>query len=100
MLHGYFDVPTFTFFDEKNVWSGSLYKYFNYRIVPIKRKPDDDEQSELNVKVWYGLECIDKAKKIEAEYSEEFSEEGLEKCIQILTEEFEKFKEIRRSLGY
>ncbi len=100
MLHGYFDLPTFTFFDEKNIWAGSLYKYFNYRIVPLKRKADDEKQSELQVKVWYGLECIDKVSKFQAEFSEEFSPKGLDDCISRLTEEFEKFKLVRKELGY
>lgn len=34
MLHGYFDLPTFYFFQEKNIWTGSLYTNFNYRITP------------------------------------------------------------------
>ena len=100
MLHGYFDIPTFTFFDEKNVWSGSLYTNFNYRIVPIKRKADDEKKSELYVSVWYGTKCIDKAEELVAEFHEEFSPEGLENCRKDLTEEFEKFKNIRKSIGY
>lgn len=98
LLHGYFDLPTFTFFDEKNVWAGSLYKTFNFRIEPIKRKPDDEQKSELRVIVWYGMKCWDKTDKFEAEYHEEFSPEGLEKCIGDLTAEFEKFKQIRKTL--
>lgn len=98
MLHGYFDLPTFTFFDEKNVWTGSLYKIFNYRIEPIKRKPDDEEKSELFVRVWYGTQCVDKAEKFEAEYHEDFSAAGLENCIDDLTAEFEKFKQVRKNL--
>ena len=93
MLHGYFDLPTFTFFDEKNIWSGSLYTTFNYRIEPIK-----GEESELNVKVWYGMDCITKVTDLAAEFHEPFSPEGLEKAIADLTEEFEKFKKIRKNL--
>jgi len=98
LLHGYFDLPTFTFFDEKNIWTGSLYKTFNYRIIPKKRKPEDEEKSELYAVVWYGMMCFDKATEYAAEYHLEFSPEGLEKCIEVLTEEFEKYKKIRRDL--
>jgi len=98
LLHGYFDLPTFTFFDEKNVWTGSLYKTFNFRIEPLKRKPDDDKKSELYVMVWYGMKCYDKSDKFEAEFHEKFSPEGLEKCIEDLTAEFEKYKQIRKTL--
>ncbi len=93
MLHGYFDLPTFTFFDEKNIWCGSLYTTFNYRIEPIK-----GDESELDVKVWYGTECITKVKDFAAEFHEPFSPEGLEKAISDLTEEFEKYKQIRKTL--
>ncbi|MBR1862614.1 MAG: hypothetical protein IJ806_00820 [Ruminococcus sp.] len=100
MYHGYFDLPTFTFFDEKNIWTGSLYRNFSYRITPVKRKPDDEKKSELHVYVWYGIQCFDNIKEFEAEYSEEFSPEGLESCIEKLSAEFEKFKTVRKDLGY
>ena len=96
MLHGYFDLPTFTFFDEKNIWTGSLYKTFNYRIVPEKYKPDEEKKSELHVYVWYGLSCFTCTEEFAGEYHEEFSPEGLEKCIEDLTQEFEKFRKIRK----
>lgn len=100
MLHGYFDLPTFYFFDEKNIWTGSLYNNFNYRITPKKAKKDSDEKSELKVAVWYGKKCFDTAEELVAQYSEEFSPKGLEACIEDLTKEFEHFKEIRKELGY
>jgi hypothetical protein len=98
LLHGYFDLPTFTFFDEKNIWTGSLYKTFNYRIIPVKKKTDDGDESELTVKVWYGTLCYDKIENFEAEYHEEFSAKGLENAIEHLTAEFEKYKGIRKNL--
>ena len=97
MLHGYFDLPTFYFFEEKNIWTGSLYKYFNYRIIPKKAKPDSEDKSELKVVVWYGTQNYDLADDLIAQYSEDFSAEGLEACIADLTKEFEHFKEIRRT---
>ena len=95
MLHGYFDLPTFYFFQEKNIWTGSLYTNFNYRITPKK----SDEKSELKVDVWYGKKCFDLAEELVAQYSEEYSAEGLEACIADLTREFEHFKEIRKEIG-
>lgn len=98
MLHGYFDLPTFTFFDEKNIWTGSMFKYFNYRIIPIKKKADEDGESELHVLVWYGTQCFTKVTDFVAEYHEEFSAQGLEKAISDLTDEIEKFKKVRKTL--
>ncbi len=100
MLHGYFDLPTFYFFEEMNIWTGSLYTNFNYRITPKKAKKDTDEKSELKVSVWYGTKCFDLADELIAQYSEDFSAEGLEACIEDLTKEFEHFKEIRRTLKF
>lgn len=96
MLHGYFDLPTITFFSEGNIWSGSMYTYFSYRIEPKK----SDESSELYVRVWYGSECVTNVKEFVAEYHEDFSADGLEKVIANLTVEFEKYKKIRRDLPY
>ena len=96
MLHGYFDLPTLYFFEEKNIWTGSLYTNFNYRITPIK----SDEKKELKVDVWYGTKCFDITEELVAQYSEEYSAEGLEACIADLTKEFEHFKEIRKELGF
>lgn len=98
MLHGYFDLPTFTFFDEKNIWTGSMFKTFNYRIIPEKHKADEEKESELHVLVWYGLDCFTKVENFIAEYHNEFSAEGLEQCIKDLTVEIEKFKLIRREI--
>ncbi|WP_294472176.1 hypothetical protein [uncultured Ruminococcus sp.] len=100
MLHGYFDLPTFYFFEEGNIWSGSLYTNFNYRIVPKKAKKDSDEKSELKMAVWYGTKCFDMAEELVAQYSEDYSAEGLEACIAHLTKEFEHFKEIRKTLSF
>ena len=53
MLHGYFDIPTFHYFEEKNTWSGSNYTNFSYRIDPIL-----GDEKELYVRVWYGTKCV------------------------------------------
>ena len=47
MLHGYFDIPTFHYFEEKNTWSGSNYTNFSYRIEPVL-----GDEKELYVRVW------------------------------------------------
>lgn len=96
MLHGYFDLPTITFFNEGNIWSGSMFTYFCYRIEPKK----SDESSELFVRVWYGSECVTNVKEFIAEYHEELTTDGLEKVIADLTTEFEKYKKTRRSLPF
>lgn len=100
MLHGYFDVPTFYYFEEGNVWTGSLYTNFNYRIAPKKAKKGTDEKSELKVAVWYGTKCFDQAEELTAQFSEDFSDDGLKACLEKLTAEFEHFNEIRKDLTF
>ena len=100
MLHGYFDLPTFHYFEEGNIWTGSLYTNFNYRIAPKKAKKDSDEKSELKVAVWYGTKCFDQAEELIAQFGEEYSEAGLEACIAKLTAEFDRFKEIRKDIKF
>ena len=73
MLHGYFDIPTFHYFEEKNTWSGSNYTNFSYRIDPIL-----GDEKELYVRVWYGTKCVTEVTDFVAEYHEEYSEKGLE----------------------
>ena len=97
MLKGYFDIPAFSFFSQGNIWTGSLYKTFNYRIIPEKAK-SDDEKSCLKVYVWYGTDCFDIVTDFIAQSEEEYSEEGLESARQKLTEEFEKFRKIRKTI--
>lgn len=93
MLHGYFDIPTFHYFEEKNTWSGSNYTNFSYRIDPIL-----GDEKELYVRVWYGTKCVTEVTDFVAEYHEEYSEKGLENVLADLTKEFEKFKLIRKEL--
>jgi hypothetical protein len=104
MLHGYFDIPTFHYFEEKNTWSGSNYTNFSYRIDPIL-----GDEKELYVRVWYGTKCVTEVTDFVAEYQaimvpeEDLDEEplykiGLENVLADLTKEFEKFKLIRKEL--
>lgn len=100
MLRGHFDIPTFHYFEEGNVWAGSLYTNFNYRIVPKKADKGSDEKSVLKTSVWYGTKCFDQAEELIAQFSEDYSEEGLEKCIEKLNSEFEHFNKIRKDLKF
>lgn len=99
MLEGYFDIPAFSFFSQGNIWTGSNYNTFNYRIIPKKAK-SDEETSCLKVYVWYGLDCFDIVSDFTAEFEEEFSSEGLKNARTHLTEEFEKYKKIRKNLKF
>jgi len=42
MLNGYLDLPTFTFFDFKNIWTGSVFQEFNYRIMYRQNDGSDE----------------------------------------------------------
>jgi len=100
MLHGYFDLPTITFFTQGNIWTGSLYTNFNYRIIPIDKKGDDNTEplKELHSKVWYGTDSYPFVKEFVCEFHEEMTAQGLEKTIEDLTKAFEEFKKIRRTI--
>lgn len=97
MLEGYFDIPAFSFFSQGNIWTGSNYKIFNYRIIPYNAKTDEEKDC-LKVYVWYGTDCFDIVKDFVFQCDEEFSAEGLVNVRKKLTVEFEKFKEIRKTL--
>ncbi|MBR1739522.1 MAG: hypothetical protein IJ737_04435 [Ruminococcus sp.] len=96
MLHGYFDLPTFNFFDSGNIWTGSMFRDFSYRIVPKKVKKGEEGESSLYLCIWYGTQCITKVDRFECEHSEEFSAEGLDRIYSKLNEEFEVFKVKRK----
>lgn len=89
MLNGYLDLPTFTFFQEKNIWTGSVFQEFNYRIM-LKA---EDEKKELYGVIWLGKKCfdlIDKSEYID-EFHEEFSPEGLKTMIEKLNAKAEEY---------
>ena len=90
MLHGLLALPTFAFWDFGNIWTGSLFTEFNYRIV--KRKTDD--KTELYTVIWYGMKCFDLTDPSEyvSELCEEFSPEGLERTVAYLNEKAAEFK--------
>ena len=99
MLKGYFDVPNMVFFNAGNIWTGSLYTNFSYRIIPRKRS-EEEGGNELYCCVWYGTASYDNVKSFEAEHSEELSQEGLDRCLEWLTDQVEKFKQDRKDLGF
>mgnify|MGYP003501607773 CR=1 FL=1 len=80
-----FDIPEFTYFAEKNHYSGSIMKTFNYKIW---------FGEEFTVRVWYGLNCYSATPKeeIAAEKCFEFIPESLDMIRQWLTEQLEIFK--------
>lgn len=91
MLHGYFDLPTFTFWKEKNIWTGSLFgNQFNYRIFRSKT----DESEDLCAIGWYGPLCFEKTPVTDYafELHEELSPEGLETLIAKLNEKADEYK--------
>lgn len=76
MLHGYIDIPTIYFFEEKNIWTGSVFQDFNYRIMNV----ENGDKRELYAVIWYGRKCFDlvDSKDYVLEMHEELSAEGLE----------------------
>ncbi len=100
MLKGYFDLPTITFFTQKNIWTGSLYTNFNYRITPVNIKEDENTPAlkELHSQIWYGTQSFPFVKEFVCEFHEEMTAEGLEKTIADLTEAFEQFKKVRKTV--
>ncbi len=88
MLHGLIDIPTLYYFQEKNIWTGSLFREFNYRITPFKT----DEKSELVCQIWYGRLCYDLIESFEAELTESLNDEGLENIISFINSNAEEYK--------
>lgn len=90
MLHGYIDIPTIYFFEEKNIWTGSIFEQFNYRIMRI----DNDDSKELYAVVWYGLKCFDLIDNADyvAEFHEELSENGLKIITEKINQAVDDFK--------
>lgn len=100
MLKGYFDLPTITFFTQKNIWTGSLFTDFSYRITPINIKGDENTPAlkELHTQVWYGTQCFSLVKEFVCEFHEPMTAEGLEKTIAHLTEAVEQYKKDRKTV--
>jgi hypothetical protein len=89
MLHGYFDVPTIAFFEQGNVWAGSMHTNFSYKID----MPENDEGSKcLRLRIWYGTESYDLVKEFVHESTYTFTAEGYEELIRVLNEQFDVFR--------
>lgn len=88
MLHGYIDIPTYNFFKEKNIWTGSLFQKFNYRIMPIST----EEKKELYCVIWYGDLCYDLTEEFVSELHEDLSDEGLKNLIEKINQAAEEYK--------
>ncbi|MBQ9375726.1 MAG: hypothetical protein IJU04_05265 [Ruminococcus sp.] len=89
MLHGLIDIPTIHYFEENNIWTGSLFERFNYRITPVR----DDAKAELLCQIWYGRLCYDLTESFEAENTEAITADGLKKTIDFINSEALKYKE-------
>ncbi len=85
MAEKYFDIPAFSYFEQKNHYSGSAMKKFNYKIW---------YGDEFCVKVWYGVNCYSctKPEEIVAEKHFEFKAESMDDIQNFLKDESEKFK--------
>ncbi|MBE6836395.1 MAG: hypothetical protein E7509_00120 [Ruminococcus sp.] len=85
MAESIFDIPGFTFFAEKNNFSGSALKTFNYKIW---------YGEQFTVKVWYGVNCYSctDESEIVAEMTAEFIPESLKEIKVWLEGQLEIFK--------
>lgn len=98
MMHGLFDMPTFAYFNFGNIWTGSIYREFNFKIFPLKK----DEPPELKTIIWFGRKSIDNVP--EEDYYKvlhhEFSPEGYEKLLEELNYEATEFGKTHRRIFY
>lgn len=97
MLHGYLDLPTFTFWKYKNIWTGSMFTTFNYRIFKdeVSAAEDSEEKTPvLRTIVWYGTDAFEHIPAEKYVYNEtrDYSPEGLEEIIAFLNARLDEFK--------
>lgn len=96
MLHGYLDLPTFTYWSFKNTWTGSMFDTFNYRIFrdEISVEGSEEKKPVLRAVVWYGTDAFEHVvpENYAHDLNEEFSEKGLETIIEFLNARIEEFK--------
>ena len=81
-----FDIPSFTYFSEKNIYSGSASRTFNYKIW---------YGETFAAKVWYGYNAFESTPEDEiiGEFQAEFSENGLEQIKDWLVKQYDSFKQ-------
>lgn len=88
----HFEIPKYFYFEAGNSTVGGK-NTFNYRIDPIEKKISDDEkESRLLIKTWYGPLCSDLA-DIVSENDFEHTFNGYKAMIYWLDEEFDVYKE-------
>lgn len=80
-----FDIPGFTYFQEKNIYTGSVNNIFNYKISPGEK---------LNIIIWKGKFCLAKTPEedIVAQEDFEMNSDGLTALKQWLKETYETNK--------
>lgn len=90
MLNGYLDLPTFTFFDFKNIWTGSVFQEFNYRIMYRQ----NDGSDELYGVIWLGKKCFDLTgpESYICEFHEEYSPAGLDELAKKINEKADEYR--------
>lgn len=90
MATKHFDIPDFHFFEEKNIFSGSMSKHFNYKIW---------YGEQFIVKVWYGEKCFSctPESEIVAELTLDFVSESVEKIDLWLKEQYEIYAKVHEN---
>ncbi|MDD6826954.1 MAG: hypothetical protein PUE12_12740 [Oscillospiraceae bacterium] len=85
-----FDIPGFTYFSEKNIYTGSINNLFNYKITTGEK---------LSAVIWLGKFCLAKTPddKIIANADFELTKEGLDELKNWLNQKYEENKEITLS---
>ena len=80
-----FDIPGYTYFAEKNKYTGSVGNIFNYKIL---------SGDNLSIIVWKGKFCLAKTPEEDIIEKAEFelTPEGLDSLKQWLSEKYESFK--------
>ncbi|MBR6103039.1 MAG: hypothetical protein IKP95_11465 [Ruminococcus sp.] len=90
MLHGHIDIPTISFWEFGNIWTGSVYQTFNYRIA----KKTEGERTELWCVIWYGLKCFEllTPEEYDCELHEEVTSEGLERTVDFINGKVDEYR--------
>ena len=98
MMYGLIEMPNFKYLKNGNIWTGSMYREFNFKIYPLKK----DEPPELKTIIWFGKKSIDNVS--EEEYYKilhhEFSEAGFDKLMEDLNAEIKEFGKTHRTIFY
>ena len=89
MLHGYFDLPTFVFYSQGNVWVGSMYTNFSYKIDV--NKPEEGDKA-MRLRIWYGTQSVEYVEDFVFTQEFAYSKEGYEELIKVLNDRFEVYK--------